>query len=257
MKNLKNKVVFITGASSGFGKACAEQFAALGANLLICARRADRIEKIAYELHKKFKVKVFAFQIDVRNREYVDDIISGLPKEWKKIEVLVNNAGLSRGLNKIQDGVLLDWEEMLDTNVKGLLYITRAVLPLMLKNKRGHIINIGSIAGQEVYPAGNVYCASKHAVDALTKGMRMDLNDTPVKVSTVDPGLAETEFSIVRFRGDKTRAKSVYTGLKPLSAADVAETVVFTATRNEHMNVAQVLLLPKCQASATIVKRNK
>ena len=256
MKNLKNKIVFITGASSGFGKACAEQFAALGANLLICARRADRIEKIAFELHRKYKVKVFAFQLDVRNQEDVDDIISGLPKEWKKIEVLVNNAGLSRGLNKIQDGVLLDWEEMIDTNVKGLLYVSRAVIPMMLKNKRGHIINIGSIAGQEVYPAGNVYCASKHAVDALTKGMRIDLNDTPIKVSTVDPGLAETEFSLVRFRGDKEKAKMVYKGLKPLSASDVAEIVVFTATRSEHINIAQVLLLPKCQASTTLVKRN-
>jgi len=256
MKNLKNKVVFITGASSGFGKACAEQFAALGANLLICARRADKIEKLAFELHNKFKIKVFAFQLDIRNQEDVDDIISSLPKEWKKIDVLVNNAGLSRGLNKIQDGVLLDWEEMIDTNVRGLLYVSRAVIPLMLKNKRGHIINIGSIAGQEVYPAGNVYCATKHAVDALTKGMRIDLNDTPIKVSTVDPGLAETEFSLVRFRGDKSRAKSVYTGLKPLSAGDVAETVVFTATRSEHINVAQVLLLPKCQANTTLVKRN-
>jgi len=256
MKNLRNKVVFITGASSGFGKACAEQFAVLGANLLICARRADRIEKIAFELHRKYKVKVFAFQLDVRKQEDVDDIIGGLPKEWKKIEVLVNNAGLSRGLNKIQDGVLLDWEEMIDTNVKGLLYVSRAVIPMMLKNKRGHIINIGSIAGQEVYPAGNVYCASKHAVDALTKGMRIDLNDTPIKVSTVDPGLAETEFSLVRFRGDKDKAKMVYKGLTPLSANDVAEMVVFTATRSEHVNIAQVLLLPKCQASTTLVKRN-
>lgn len=256
MKNLKNKIVFITGASSGFGKACAEQFAALGAKLLICARRAERIEKIAFELHRKFKIKVFAFQLDVRNREDVDDIIGGLPNEWRKIEVLINNAGLSRGLNKIQDGVLLDWEEMIDTNVKGLLYISRAVIPLMIKNKRGHIINIGSIAGQEVYPAGNVYCASKHAVDALTKGMRIDLNNTPIKVSTVDPGLAETEFSLVRFRGDKEKARMVYKGLKPLSAADVAETVVFTATRNEHINLAQVLLLPKCQANTTLVNRN-
>ncbi|MCU0372177.1 MAG: SDR family NAD(P)-dependent oxidoreductase [Ignavibacteria bacterium] len=256
MKDLKNKIVFITGASSGFGKACAEQFAVLGANLLICARRAERIEKIAFELHKNYKIKVFAFQLDVRNQEDVDEMIGGLPTEWKKIEVLVNNAGLSRGLNKIQDGVLLDWEEMIDTNVKGLLYVSRAVIPLMLKNKRGHIINIGSIAGQEVYPAGNVYCASKHAVDALTKGMRIDLNDTPIKVSTVDPGLAETEFSLVRFRGDKERAKNVYKGLKPLTAADVAEIVVFAATRNEHINLAQVLLLPKCQANTTLVKRN-
>ncbi|MFA7361120.1 MAG: SDR family NAD(P)-dependent oxidoreductase [Candidatus Kapaibacterium sp.] len=252
MKNLRNKVVFITGATSGIGKACAEHFAWLGANLLICGRRAERLEKTANEIHKKYKVKVFAFELDVRNFEDVKEAIDILPKEWKKIEVLVNNAGLSRGLNKIQEGILSDWEEMIDTNVKGLLYVTKCVLPLMLKNKRGHIINIGSIAGREIYPGGNVYCASKSAVDFITKGMRVDLIDKGIKVSTVDPGLVNTEFSLVRYHGDKDRAKSTYKGLKPLTGKDIAEVVVFVATRDENLNIAQVTVFPKAQASATI-----
>lgn len=255
MKNLKNKVVFVTGATSGIGKACAEMFASMGANVLICGRRADRLDKLANELNKKYKVKVFAFELDVRNYDEVNDAINGLPKEWKKIEVLLNNAGLSRGLNKIQDGVLQDWEEMLDTNVKGLLYVSKTVIPLMLKNKKGHIINIGSIAGRELYPGGNVYCASKHAVDAVTKGMRIDLVDTPIKVSTVDPGLVNTEFSLVRYHGDKKRADATYNGMKPLTGKDIAEVVQFVATRDDNINIADVLVLPKAQAAATVVNR--
>jgi len=255
MKNLKKKVVFVTGASSGIGKATAEKFAALGANILICARRIDRIEKLANELHKKYKVKVFAFELDVRNFEDVQDAINGLPKEWKKIEILVNNAGLSRGLNKIQDGVLQDWEEMIDTNVKGLLYVSKCVIPLMLKNKRGHIINLGSIAGREVYPAGNVYCASKFAVDAITKGMRIDLSGTGIKVSTVDPGLVNTEFGVVRYRGDKQRADSAYKGMTPLKGKDIAEVIEFVATRDENLLIADVIVFPKAQGSSTVVHR--
>lgn len=257
MKNLKNKVVFVTGATSGIGKACAEMFASMGANVLICGRRADRLDKLANELNKKYKVKVFAFELDVRSFDDVQDAISNLPKEWKKIEVLLNNAGLSRGLNKIQEGVLQDWEEMLDTNVKGLLYVSKTVIPLMLKNKKGHIINIGSIAGRELYPGGNVYCASKHAVDAITKGMRIDLVDTPIKVSTVDPGLVNTEFSLVRYHGDKKRADSTYNGMKPLSGKDIAEVVQFVATRDDNINIADVLVLPKAQAAATVVHRKQ
>jgi NADP-dependent 3-hydroxy acid dehydrogenase YdfG len=257
MKSLKKKNVFVTGASSGIGKACAEMFASLGANVLMCARRIDRIEKLAIELHKKYKVKVFAFELDVRNFDDVQDAILGLPKEWKKIDVLLNNAGLSRGLNKIQEGVLLDWEEMLDTNVKGLLYVSKTVIPLMLKNKKGHIINIGSIAGRELYPGGNVYCASKHAVDALTKGMRIDLVDTPIKVSTVDPGLVNTEFSLVRYHGDKKRADTTYNGMKPLSGKDVAEAVQFIATRDDNINIAEILILPEAQASANLTFRKQ
>lgn len=255
MKNLKNKVVFVTGATSGIGRACAEMFASMGANILICGRRADRLDKLAIELNKKYKVKVFAFELDVRNYDDVKDTIDNLPKEWKKIEVLLNNAGLSRGLNKIQEGVLQDWEEMLDTNVKGLLYVSKTVIPLMLKNKKGHIINIGSIAGRELYPGGNVYCASKHAVDAITKGMRIDLVDTPIKVSTIDPGLVNTEFSLVRYHGDKKRADATYNGMKPLSGKDIAEVVQFVATRDDNINIADVLVLPKAQAAATVVHR--
>lgn len=256
MKSLKNKIAFISGASSGFGEATAYKLAGIGMNLIICARRYEKIKKIADDIKKKFKVKVLSLKLDVRKQKDVVNAIKNLPDDWKKIEVLINNAGLSRGLNKIQDGVLLDWEEMIDTNVKGLLYVTKEIIPLMLGNKSGHIVNVGSIAGHEVYAAGNVYCATKHAVDALTKGMRIDLNGTPIKVSTVDPGLAETEFSIVRFRGDKVRAKSVYNNVTPLYAEDVADAIEFIVTRKDSVNVAEIILLPKAQANCSIVHRN-
>jgi NADP-dependent 3-hydroxy acid dehydrogenase YdfG len=256
MKNLKNKTAFITGVSSGFGKATAYKLAENGMNLIISARRFELIKKVAADIKKKYKVKVLPLKLDVRNYREVKNAIKKLPAEWRRIEILINNAGLSRGLTKIQDGVLLDWEEMIDTNVKGLLYVTKEIIPLMMENKSGHIVNIGSIAGHEVYAAGNVYCATKHAVDALTKGMRLDLNGTPIKVSTVDPGLAETEFSIVRFRGDKTRAKSVYNGVRPLYAEDIAEAVEFIVTRDDEVNVAEIILLPKAQANCSTVFRS-
>ena len=255
MKNLKGNIVFITGASSGIGLSAAYKFAALGCNLILCARRFDRIKKLEKELLKKYKIKIFTFELDVRKQKDVKSKIGNFTVEWKKIDILINNAGLSRGLNKIQDGVLDDWEEMLDTNVKGLLYVSKEVIPLMLKNNSGHIINIGSIAGHEVYPAGNVYCASKFAVDAITKGMRMDLIETPIKVSTVDPGLVETEFSLVRFRGDKKRAESVYKDIKPLSPEDVAELIEFIATRDDHVVIAEAIIFPKIQASSMVVNR--
>ncbi len=255
MKNLKNKIIFITGASSGIGKASAYAFAKHGARLILAARRISRIKKIADELSKKYSIKVLPLQMDVQSYDEVKITIKKIPSEWKRIDILINNAGLSRGLNKIQDGILKDWEEMIDTNVKGLLYVSKEVIPLMLKNKSGHIINVGSIAGREVYPGGNVYCASKHAVDAITKGMRIDLNGTPVRVSTIDPGLVETEFSRVRYRGDKKKAEKTYKGLKPLGPEDVAEAIEFIATRDENTLVAEMLLLPKAQASSTIVRR--
>ncbi|HWQ81750.1 MAG TPA: SDR family NAD(P)-dependent oxidoreductase [Ignavibacteria bacterium] len=255
MKNLKNKVVFVTGASSGIGKACAEKFASMGAKVLMCARRKARIEKLAASLVKKYKTEVFAFEMDVRNFDVVKETIDSLPAKWKNIEVLLNNAGLSRGLNKIQDGVLLDWEEMIDTNVKGLLYVTKSVLPYMLKRKSAHIINIGSIAGHEVYPAGNVYCGSKHAVNAITKGMRLDLAGTSVRVSTVDPGMVNTEFSLVRYRGDKQRADATYNGMNPLNGEDIADAVAFIATRDENTVIAEMIIFPKAQASAMITHR--
>lgn len=256
MKKLLNKTALITGATSGIGKAAAFSFAEQGANLIITGRRKERLDEISAELSEKYEAKILALPLDVRNYNDVEKSIRELPEEWKKIDILINNAGLSRGLNKIQDGVLEDWEEMIDTNIKGLLYVSRCVIPIMISNKSGHVVNIGSVAGREVYTAGNVYCATKFAVDALTKGMRLDLNGTGVKVTTVDPGLAETEFSSVRFRGDDERAKSVYRGMTPLSPEEVAEGILFAVTCSDNMVVAEMVLLPRDQASANVVHRN-
>jgi 3-hydroxy acid dehydrogenase / malonic semialdehyde reductase len=253
--NLEGKIVLVTGASSGIGEACAKAFARRGASLLLAARRVDRLESVAAEIASATGVKIHLLNLDVRDQPSVDLAFESLPPEWEEIDIIVNNAGLSRGLDKLHQGLLSDWEEMIDTNVKGMLYVTRAILPGMVRRARGHIINIGSIAGHEAYPGGNVYCASKAAVRALTAGLRMDLVDTPIRVSTVDPGMVDTEFSLVRFHGDEERAKKVYNGMKPLTGADVADVVLFVATRPEHVNVAEVLLLPEAQASATIVRR--
>lgn len=255
MKSLKGKIIFITGASSGIGKASAYAFAEAGAKLILAARRKNIIDEAAKELKSKFGTECYTIELDVREQKNVQEAVDSLPNEWKRVEVLINNAGLSRGLTKLHEGELLDWEEMIDTNVKGLLYISRAVIPLMLENGSGHVINIGSIAGHEVYPGGNVYCASKHAVDAITKGMRMDLVDTPVRVTTIDPGLVETEFSIVRFRGDESKAKVPYKGMTPLTPEDVADAILYAATRNENVVIAEMLLLPKAQASSTLIHR--
>lgn len=255
MFNLKNHTVFITGASAGIGEACAHAFAAAGARLLLAARRLERLTALQDELKEEFGTETHIIALDVRNAAAVRDAVESLPQEWREIDVLVNNAGLSRGLDPVQRGDLNDWEEMIDTNVKGLLYVSRAVLPGMVERKKGHVINIGSIAGREVYPAGNVYCATKHAVRALTKGMQIDLNGTGVRVTGVDPGMVETEFSLVRFHGNEEKAEGVYRGMTPLSAADVAEAVLFCATRPPHVNVHELLLMPTDQASATVVNR--
>jgi serine 3-dehydrogenase len=253
---MKGQIVFITGASSGIGMACAERFAEHGAHLILSARRIERLEELKSAFHKKYpETKVYNFQLDVRDHKSVAAAIAALPSEWKDIDILVNNAGLSRGLDKLQDGLLVDWEEMINTNVKGLLYVTKEVVPAMIARGKGHIINIGSIAGHEVYPRGNVYCASKHAVDAITKGLRMDLVDTPLRVTTIDPGLVETEFSIVRFHGDEEKAKKVYTGIKALTPEDIADSVVWSATRPPHVQVAEIIMFPTSQASAAVVHR--
>jgi 3-hydroxy acid dehydrogenase/malonic semialdehyde reductase len=251
------RIVFVTGASSGIGAACARAFAGAGGRILVAARRRDRLAALSAELAAAAggPERVHQIVLDVRDQPAVARAIASLPDEWSAIDVLVNNAGLSRGLAKLHEGELADWEEMIDTNVKGLLYVTRAVLPGMVARGRGHVINLGSIAGHESYPGGNVYCASKAAVKALTSGLRMDLVDTPIRVSTIDPGLVETEFSLVRFRGDAPRAAKVYAGLEPLSAEDVAEVVFFCASLPAHVNLAEVLLLPAAQASATLVHR--
>jgi NADP-dependent 3-hydroxy acid dehydrogenase YdfG len=255
MTEVKNKIVFITGASSGIGEACARIFAENGAKLLLCARRMDRLEKISHEFKSKFVTESHIFQLDVRDRELVNDALDSLPTEWKNIDVLINNAGLARGFSKLHEGSIDDWEDMIDTNVKGLLYISRKVIPGMVDRGNGDIINIGSAAGHEVYPGGAAYCASKHAVDALTRGLRMDLVGTPLRVCTVDPGLVETEFSIVRFHGNKDRADNVYQGLKPLTGDDIAETVFYCASRPAHIQIAEVIMFPTAQRSATVVHR--
>lgn len=255
MTSLRNKIVLITGASSGIGRSTANRFAAEGANILICARRTERLESLAQELRTTHNVKVHTFTLDVRDRVAVEQSISGLPSEWKDIVLLVNNAGLSRGLDTIQEGKTDDWDEMIDTNVKGLLYVTRAVLPGMIARNEGHIVNIGSVAGHWVYPKGNVYNASKFAVTALNEGMKMDLLGTPIRVTSIDPGLIETEFSIVRFHGDEERAKNVYKGMTPLTPDDIADTIVWAATRPAHVNISTVVMMPTDQSSPTLVHR--
>ena len=255
MLSLKDRTVFVTGASAGIGEATARAFAAEGARVLMCARRVERIEKLAKTFEREHKTSAHAFSLDVRDQAAVDKAVAGLPAEWRAIEVLVNNAGLSRGLDKLPGGLVSDWEEMIDANVKGLLYVMRAVVPGMVERGKGHIINIGSIAGREVYPGGNVYCATKFAVKALSSAMRLDLNGTPIRVSEVAPGMVETEFSLVRFHGDAERASKVYQGLTPLGAGDVADAVVWCATRPLHVNVSEVVIMPTAQASATLVSR--
>lgn len=245
-----NKTVLITGATSGFGKAAAVRFAAAGHRLIITGRRKERLSELSKELADKYGTEALLLVFDIRNAGEVEKAISGLPDQWKEIDVLVNNAGLAVGMNPIHEGVLEDWERMIDTNVKGLLYMTRFVTPLMVARKRGHIINIGSVAGKEVYPNGNVYCGSKYAVDAISKAMRIDLLQHNIKVTQIAPGAAETEFSIVRFKGDRSRADNVYKGLKPLSAADVAEIIYYVTTLPEHVNINDLVLMPTAQGSS-------
>ena len=252
------RTVFITGASSGIGAACAEVLAGTGQyRILMCARRADKLENLKQQIINKFpEIEIYTFQLDVRNKEEVFSTIENLPEEWKNIDVLINNAGLSQGLDALQDGDTDDWDRMIDTNVKGLLYVSRAVIPLLKEStKQTHIVNIGSIAGKEVYPNGNVYCATKHAVDALNKAMRIDLLPFGIKVTAINPGMVETEFSEVRFKGDKERAKNVYTGLVPLSGYDIAETINFVLSRPAHVNINDLLIMPTAQATGTIVNR--
>ena len=250
-----NSIVFITGASSGIGKACAIRFAESGARLILAARRKDRLQELAADLNKKHGTESLLVELDVRDGKAVGLAVANLPDAWQQIDILVNNAGLSRGLDKLQDGKLDDWDEMIDTNVKGLLYVTRAVLPGMIARQRGTVVNIGSIAADEIYPKGNVYAASKAAVDALTRGLRMDVVDTPIRICSVDPGLVETEFSEVRFRGDKARAMVTYQGFRPLKPEDVAEAVLFCATRPSHVQIGRMTMYPTDQASTTLVNR--
>jgi 3-hydroxy acid dehydrogenase / malonic semialdehyde reductase len=251
----KDTIVLITGASSGIGEACARLFAAEGCALILAARRTDRIDALAAELKGAHGTRSLTITLDVRSREAVEGAIANFPAEWSAIDILVNNAGLSRGLSKLYEAQVEDWEEMIDTNVKGLLYVSRAVVPGMVERKRGHVINISSVAAHQTYPGGNVYCGSKAAVRAITEGLKMDLLGTGVRVCAISPGLVETEFSVVRFHGDEQRAAKTYDNMKPLTAGDVADVVLFAATRPAHVDLPEILMMPVDQASVYHVHR--
>jgi NADP-dependent 3-hydroxy acid dehydrogenase YdfG len=251
------KIALITGATSGIGKATAERLAKEEFKVIITGRRKDLLADLQKKLEGQYHANVLALSFDVTKFLEVDQYLGHLPLEWQNVDVLVNNAGLAVGLNPIHEGILDDWERMIDTNIKGLLYVTRTIAPGMVARKSGHIINIGSIAGKEVYPNGNVYCATKHAVDALSKAMRLDMHSYGVKVSQICPGAVETEFSVVRFKGNQARADQVYDGFEPLVAEDIADAIYYAVSVPDHVGVQDVLVMPKAQASATIFHRDK
>lgn len=253
--SLKGKIVFVTGASAGIGAATALAFAAEGARLLLAARRANKLAEVASAALERGAPSVHSIDLDVRDHRAVQNAIDSLPSEWAEIDILVNNAGLSRGLDKLYMGRIDDWDEMIDTNVKGLLYVTRAVVPGMVVRGRGHVINLGSTAGEITYPNGAVYCATKAAERSINDGLRQDVLGTPVRVTSVDPGMVETDFSLVRFHGDHERAAKVYKGVKPLTAEDVADVIVWSANRPAHVNIARVVLTPLQQANSLLFHR--
>jgi 3-hydroxy acid dehydrogenase / malonic semialdehyde reductase len=245
-----NKIVLITGATSGIGEATAILLAKNNFDIIITGRRNERLEALKEKIKNETDARVLTLNFDVRNQQETDRAIDSLPGEWQKIDILINNAGLAVGMNPVDEGVIDDWERMIDTNIKGLLYVTRKITPGMVQRKKGHVVNIASLAGKETYPSGNVYCATKHAVIALTKGMRIDLLKHGIKVSSIDPGAVITEFSIVRFKGDAGKADNVYKGFTPLLAEDIAETILFVVTRPAHVNIDDLLIMPTAQASA-------
>ena len=253
--DLHKKTVLITGASSGIGEACARKFSSMGFNLILIARRLEKLEELKKEITENHEIQCFIYQLDVRNRDDVFVFTDKIPDQFRNIDVLVNNAGLASGLAPIQNGDFSDWDIMIDTNLKGLLNMTRAILPKMIENGSGHIINIGSIAGHYSYPNGGVYCATKFGVRALTQGLLMDLVDTPIRVTTVDPGMVETEFSLVRFHGDADKANSTYDRLTPLTGGDVADAVYYCAQCPKHVNISEMVILPTDQASPYHVHR--
>lgn len=247
------KTVLITGATSGIGRATARAFAKNNYKVIICGRREDRLAELQYELSQRTEVHTLLF--DVRNKKTVQESLASLPENFADIDILINNAGNAHGLDPIQNGDEEDWDAMIDINVKGLLYVSKAIIPKMIERRKGHIINIGSTAAKEVYPNGNVYCATKHAVDALSQGMRMDLNPYGIRVGAIHPGMVETEFSEVRFKGDTERASNVYKGFEPLQPEDIADIIVFVTTRPYHVNIADLMVMSTAQASSTIVNR--
>jgi 3-hydroxy acid dehydrogenase / malonic semialdehyde reductase len=252
-----SKTVLITGATAGIGKATAQIFAQHKWNVIITGRRKSLLEELAEELQSEFGINVYSLNFDIQNKNQVEQAISSLKNDWKQIDVLVNNAGLALGRELFQSGNVDDWETMIDTNIKGLLYITKAVLPVMIARKSGHIINLSSTAGKEVYPAGNVYCATKHAVEALTKSLRIDLIEHSIKVTSVSPGVVDTEFSKVRFKGDVSKAESVYKGYTPLYAEDVADAIYYAASRPAHVNISDILLTCTAQANSTTIVKSE
>ena len=250
-----SKIALITGATSGIGEACASLFAQQGYQLILIGRRSDRLEKLSSTLSSTYSINVLPIVADVRDKAGLSASLEAIPSDWKKVDVLINNAGLSQGLDPIDKGNTDDWDTMIDTNVKGLLYMSKIVSNWMIPYQTGHIVNIGSIAGKEVYPSGNVYCATKHAVDALNKGMRIDLLPHNIKVTAINPGMVETEFSLVRFKGDEDRAKKVYQGLTPLMAQDIADAIWFVVSRPAHVNINDMVIMPTAQATATITNK--
>lgn len=254
--SLQGKTVFITGASAGIGAATAMAYAALGCRILQAARRVDKLRAAEDKLRAAGAADVFSFELDVQDRDEVEGTIATLPDGWRNIDILINNAGLSRGLRKLYEDDVEDWEEMIDTNVKGLLYVTRAVVPGMVERNSGHVVNLGSIAGHFAYPNGAVYCATKASERFITDGLRIDLNGTPVRVTSIDPGMVETDFSRVRFRGDEERAAKTYANVTPLQAEDIADAIVWATTRLEHVSIQTVVLTPVAQANPFILKRD-
>ena len=250
-----NKIVLITGASSGIGEGCARKFASQGARLILNARRSEKLEALAQDLKEEFGTECFIMPFDVCDRETAAEALNALPDEWKAIDILINNAGLAVGVDKEHEGNVDEWDMMIDTNIKALLSMTRLVVPGMVQRGSGHIINIGSIAGDAAYPGGSVYCATKAAVKALSDGLRIDLVDTPLRVTNIKPGMVETNFSVVRFRGDKDRADNVYKGIKPLTGDDIAEVAYFAASAPAHIQIAEILVMPTNQATGTIVSK--
>jgi NADP-dependent 3-hydroxy acid dehydrogenase YdfG len=249
------KIALITGATAGIGEATAHLLALNDYDLVLTGRRKERLALLKEEIEKKSPAKVFTLAFDVRDRQAVEAAIDSLPQEWQIIDVLINNAGLAAGMDPVHEGNIDDWEQMIDTNVKGLLYVSRKVLPGMVERRKGHVVNISSTAGKKVYANGNVYCATKFAVDALNKAMRIDLLSYGIKVTSVNPGATETEFSLVRFKGDKEKAKSVYNGIEPLHGEDIAEVVLFVLNRPDHVNINEIIVTPKAQANAYYMHR--
>lgn len=250
---IRDKIVFISGASSGIGEATARRFAKEGAILLLCARNMEKLHSLKGELEKEYGAKVYVYELDVRDKKAIDEVFENIPKELRNIDILVNNAGLAQGLEKVQEGALEEFDVVIDTNIKGLLYLTRKIVPTMIENQRGHVINMGSVAGIHAYPGGTIYCATKAAVKFISDGLRMDIVHTPIRVTNIQPGIVETNFSVIRFHGDKKKAAKVYEGIKPLTPEDIADIVLYTASVPDHVQICEVTVTATHQATGGVV----